>query len=900
MRSETKIRKRIYKSTDLSPNKEPVKLLRQSWVLLSDASSSSQVQVTGRKMPAPQSRPIKKPRISLSCIVCRRRKVGCGREQPECANCVRMKENCVYQAMTRDESTGRVRPLSPSPQNCHYGGSDPHPHSKIRPGQPSPSRPASRSNHLSDPRPHILHSHPHPHPHQQSVGPSDPAVPSWEEATQLPNDPDAYPSCEHGSTATSRGPFESPEPAAYPFKNSKDPNYPRPTPLYGDYLSLRRGGHVRYIGPTFWGFVAGKLTSPDVLQESLSDDFFDENHHTPPGLPLPHISSVGMFNLLRSLPTKPVSDALLESFFVAVWPLSSLLHPPILQADYDQFWDWCRNSDNALPSEKLLDDPTLICLLFAVLYCGASAAPAASWTHSNLQGLQKETIVSHLQLAYMTSLSLCQHQEHPTLNTLISSLLTEPLLDRPLEPMRNLLHVSTTVRIAKMMGLHRERAWSMLNPVDREIRRRVWWHIVWLDVQSSISTGLDLCCGTETLETVRMVDSIDEETSDLPSEIYPSNDFMAGRQSVAIIYAIGRFQMARLQAWIVAHLQSPQGPTEKGIGKLVTDAKQLLQKMNSLIALLSTQAVPERGYISSRLANVSPFTHPSMYKDDASQPTVFAAWTRIMLTLMKFELAILLRKPFLLHQTPAFAPYAWFCCSHYGPSQCVFITLIYLHSFPGPGEIFLARHLVDEFIHHRATHDKISDPWSTSSTRNNSEESESNGGKMRMPLAIQALVELHNRLDSSRGPQERPLSQPDTIESSYRFAASHLATKATSHLRVTPNQTSAETSSSANRTNHNCETPATVTGSPPVVARGSKPGLPNSIFETESEFVPDMNFLPTILDLEAWSSMIILESDDILANPDNPMNDHPITPGLGMPKPTYDKSALSGGLTFSA
>lgn len=357
---------------------------------------------------------------------------------------------------------------------------------------------------------------------------------------------------------------------------------------------------------------------------------------------------MGMFNLLRSLPTKPVSDALLESFFVAVWPLSSLLHPPIFQADYDQFWDWCRNSDSALPSEKLRDDPTLICLLFAVLYCGASAAPAASWTYSNLQGLQKETTVSHLQLAYTTSLTLCQHQEHPTLNTLISTLLTRPFLDRPLDPMRNLLHVSTTVRIAQMMGLHREKAWSTLNRVDREIRRRVWWHIVWLDVQSSISTGLNLCCGTETLEAVRMVDSDDEETSDLPGGITPPSDSMAGGQSVAIIYAIGRFQMARLQARIVAHLQSSQGPTEEGFGELVADAKQLLQKMNSLIARVSTQGVPERGYISSRLANASPSTHPSLYKDDASQPTVFAAWTRIMLTLLKFELAILLRKPFLV------------------------------------------------------------------------------------------------------------------------------------------------------------------------------------------------------------------------------------------------------------
>lgn len=356
---------------------------------------------------------------------------------------------------------------------------------------------------------------------------------------------------------------------------------------------------------------------------------------------------MGMFNLLRSLPTKPVSDTLLETFFLAVWPLAPLLHPPSLQADYDEFWEWCRNSETALPSDKLRDDPTLICLLFAVLYCGASAAPVASWANTNLQGLQKETTVSHLKSAYTTSLSLCHHLEHPTLNTLVSTLLTGPFLDRPFEPMRSLVNVSTTVRIAQTMGLHREATWSALSAVDREIRRRVWWHIVWLDVQSSISTGLTPCCGNEALEAVSMVDTLHEEASNIPSGLSPGIDFVTNGQSVAILYAIGRFQTAHLQARIVAHLQSVRGRTQDGFGELVTDAKELLQKIDSLIARVPTQGIPERGYIPSRLANASPSTHPLLYKDDSSQPTVFAAWTRIMLTLLKSEIAIILQKPFL-------------------------------------------------------------------------------------------------------------------------------------------------------------------------------------------------------------------------------------------------------------
>lgn len=170
---------------------------------------------------------------------------------------------------------------------------------------------------------------------------------------------------------------------------------------------------------------------------------------------------------------------------------------------------------------------------------------------------------------------------------------------------------------------------------------------------------------------------------------------------------------------------------------------------------------------------------------------------------------------------------------------------------------------------------------------------------MQMPLAIRVLVELHDRLDSSRGPQERSMSQQDTIECSYRFPASHLATKATSHLRATPNQTSSETSST-NRTNHNYETPPIITGPPPVVAACSKPGLPNSVFESESDSGRDTDFHATISDLEAWSSMIILESDDILANPDNLMTDHTTMPGLGASNTARDPSDLSRALSFPA
>lgn len=47
-------------------------------------------------MPS-ESRHVQRPRPSLSCLTCRRRKVRCGREKSICHNCVRMNETCLYE-----------------------------------------------------------------------------------------------------------------------------------------------------------------------------------------------------------------------------------------------------------------------------------------------------------------------------------------------------------------------------------------------------------------------------------------------------------------------------------------------------------------------------------------------------------------------------------------------------------------------------------------------------------------------------------------------------------------------------------------------------------------------------------------------------------------------------------
>ncbi|CRG86472.1 hypothetical protein PISL3812_03478 [Talaromyces islandicus] len=644
-------------------------------------------------------------------------------------------------------------------------------------------------------------SHPRRLDHQVLVNPAQPTAPSLQKAIQV--------SRNHEGTSGWSG--------ALPGQQLSLQT-PRAGALPSAYLSVRRGGRVRYISKSFWGFVAG--------QESLSDDFLDENRHASLDLPPPHIAVTGLAILLRSLPTKPVCDALLHAFFIAVWPVMPLVHRVTLQAEYDEFWECCRNGDT--PPAKLVDDPTFICLLFAVLLSGASAAPAAIWEPVSPKRLEKEATLNDLKAAYETSLSMSKHIEHPTYNTLVSTLLTRPFMDEPRDPMRNLVSVSTTVRIAQAMGFHSELACSDLDTVVREMRRRAWWHIVWLDVQSSISTGLPLCCGNDMQDT--------------PAEMVGSGE------SVAMIYAIGRFETACLEATIITRLQSPQGVTAAVLREMATSAKKLHQKIDTLIAKISTGEILEKG---SPWANASPATHPFLYRDDTSQPTVIASLTQIMLTLLKSDVLVLLKKPYLQppdSESPQ-ARKSWH--RSYGPLQCTFLILIYLHYFQQEPDYHIARYYVDKMIHHY-----ISRHQSPNSSLQNGGPDTS---KPPMPVAVQVLVDLHGRLDLPAGNNEVPPLAFNWKPDQSRVPSTQ--PKTISNISV-PHPRSGQPSSvtSLSATAHSESEHSTISGH--TLSDASTAESASSAYSA----MFDQQFLASMSDLEALSSLLVMESDELFSN----------------------------------
>ena len=343
-------------------------------------------------------------------------------------------------------------------------------------------------------------------------------------------------------------------------------------------------------------------------------------------------------------------DALLQSFSINVHPIVPLVHFSTLQKDYNNFWQWCRNSDISQPDNKLLGDPTFLCLLFSTLYCGAITALPALWTVGSLEGSRKGTLVEQLQDLHSASLKACDYLRHPTFFTLVSTLLAHSCSEPDIEPSEELSFLSSVVRSAQSMGLHHDGTVFGLDTVTCELRRRVWWHIVWLDVQASILHGSQTWCGSsKEVENFRMATSTrDEDLFLMNQSVFSRSSSPSSRAtSITMLLAIGRFESARFKHFLLSNLSGIRIGEQARLDECIGAANSLQTKLDELISKVPAQGIPETGVIPSRLVNASPMTHERLYGDHPSQPTIWSSWVVIMLTMLKSEAVILVQKPYL-------------------------------------------------------------------------------------------------------------------------------------------------------------------------------------------------------------------------------------------------------------
>lgn len=379
-----------------------------------------------------------------------------------------------------------------------------------------------------------------------------------------------------------------------------------------------------------------------IVQEVLCERSLGEDSDLPENIPRSHINQAGLAIILTAIPPKPVCDALVEFFAINVHTVHPMVHWATLQIDYNNFWQWCRNSDISQPTNKLLGDPTFLCLLFSIFYCGALTAPPAHWSSEPLKGYPQEKLLGELENVYSKSIMMCQASDFPTLYTLTASLLVHSCARSDPSAIDDLRFVGSSFRIAQLMGLHRDGAELGLDLVESEMRRRVWWHVVWIDGQTSLLHGFPSAFGANRATcNVAMVSDTKHEAFHWPSSIART------LISTTMLLAIGRSELAKFKHILINTLEGGGHQKQPQLNAIMGAAKSLQQTLDKLILKTPSQGISETGFLPTRLQSASPFTHPGLYQDNPSSPTIRSSWTKVLLDLIKAEVVILVQKPFL-------------------------------------------------------------------------------------------------------------------------------------------------------------------------------------------------------------------------------------------------------------
>ncbi|KAK8017826.1 hypothetical protein PG993_014152 [Apiospora rasikravindrae] len=429
----------------------------------------------------------------------------------------------------------------------------------------------------------------------------------------------------------------------------------------------------------------------------------------------------------KTLPAKPVADALLQQFLLGVRPIYPLVHASSFQRQYNSCWQGAQRQCSAPP-----DDPTFICLVAAVLYCAAATMNVEDWQAEPLKDCPKMVMAVQLRSALYNSLEVCGHQEKPTLHSLVSVLLAHSCTSEASGPFSCLKFVSMVSRIATSMGLHRDGPHTELGPVTLEIRRRVWWHILSMDAQATILNGSKpVFLPVAGDYDVPMVSTVHDDSLPGSPVARPTGSrsiSISSKTSLVMLLATGHAEVGRFRGDLIQALQSRDGLHPKQVPMFSDQLTRLNARLDSIISCMPTQGIPERGMLPSRFVNMSPRTNRTLYEDNASEPTILAAWARIMLTMVKSEAAILFQKSLVgleppgyfdsaeawetligscitylrnllqMLQTPAFSPWTWYFKAHYAPVQCIFIILTYLQDHHSSKAAEAARYYADEII----------------------------------------------------------------------------------------------------------------------------------------------------------------------------------------------------------
>ncbi|KAG0134197.1 hypothetical protein HOY82DRAFT_554325 [Tuber indicum] len=272
-------------------------------------------------------------------------------------------------------------------------------------------------------------------------------------------------------------------------------------------------GKSRYIGPKFWASLIEEVADlKSLLDESppatVASPASPDATSSVPSCPL---FGSATENLSMFHPTPAESVQLYKRYLVAVDPVTRLLHKPTFEPKL------ARLQENGPESEDLHADRGFEALLFSIYYAAVNSLRPDKVLQ--MFGVDKPSLLNRYRVAVEHALAnagFLQSEELTTLQALVLFITCSRAVDDTRTPW---VLVGVAIRIAQSMGLHRDGSIFRINPLETEIRRRIWYEICLLDLRTAEAHGSDPGISTQSYDT-RLPLNI-EDADILPNSAYP-------------------------------------------------------------------------------------------------------------------------------------------------------------------------------------------------------------------------------------------------------------------------------------------------------------------------------------------------------------------------------------------
>ncbi|OAQ79440.1 fungal specific transcription factor domain-containing protein [Purpureocillium lilacinum] len=271
---------------------------------------------------------------------------------------------------------------------------------------------------------------------------------------------------------------------------------------FGRMVLDDHSGTRRYVSSGFWSKLNDELDSIREETQRLTDEDADDSEYegTPTDSPATGVGSLSDHHSFvlgyRSADVSLKKCHPLPSHVTFLWsvyqenvePLVKLLHVPTTDLVMREAR---RNSDKLSPGNEAL--------AFAI-YFAAITSLEPEEVETNF-GSSKDELLAQYRFALEQSLAKANFLDTSDIAVVQAFAMFLIVVRRHDESRFCWALTGLLIRIAQGLGIHRDGTHFNLSPFDTEIRRRLWWAILMLDLRSAEELGTDMTVGERSYDT---------------------------------------------------------------------------------------------------------------------------------------------------------------------------------------------------------------------------------------------------------------------------------------------------------------------------------------------------------------------------------------------------------------